>query len=461
MAPTRVTDRFAAARGRRRRRALRGLRPLPVPRVGAQEPGPLAVRRARPAPPGRARPAPSAGRCAPSASSIPAPHRRSHVRRALPAGASTARSRTRPADGRFSRSTCSTSTAPTWVAWDEAVEHDIAIAELELLPLRRRRTEVPVDLPGGGDVEELAPVAGDARRPGGADPAGRRRSGARRDVVGRRARAPSSRSPSPSRTSPTGARPRPPRDEVMRRSLVAVHTMLAVDDGTFVSLLDPPPVAAEAVAGCAQRRHLPGAHRTARMTSCCRLRSSSTTSRRSPRRAPVTCSTPPRSTRSSRLRVLTLTDEEKAEATRHRRPGSGDRRPLRRPCRRRSWARLHGAIRSIAPCRRAGSRRADAVVGPGRRPLVDPWTETGRRSPASTSPRARRSSSALATGGPTPTTCSWPGWRPPSPACSATPRANCTSPSRSTTTRPTRSWRGRAATCSSVPTRSSVVEADG
>jgi hypothetical protein len=29
-----------------------------------------------------------------------------------------------------------------------------------------------------------------------------------------------------------------------------VHTLLAVDDGTFVSLLDPPEAAAAAVAGC-------------------------------------------------------------------------------------------------------------------------------------------------------------------------------------------------------------------
>jgi hypothetical protein len=36
----------------------------------------------------------------------------------------------------------------------------------------------------------------------------------------------------------------------MRRSLVAVHTLLAIDDGRFVSLLDPPCGAAEAARGC-------------------------------------------------------------------------------------------------------------------------------------------------------------------------------------------------------------------
>ena len=33
--------------------------------------------------------------------------------------------------------------------------------------------------------------------------------------------------------------PDAPRDVAMRHSLVAVHTLLAVDDGDFVSLLDP------------------------------------------------------------------------------------------------------------------------------------------------------------------------------------------------------------------------------
>ena len=40
------------------------------------------------------------------------------------------------------------------------------------------------------------------------------------------------------------------RDDAMGHSLIAVHTMLAVDDGTFVSLLDPPDDAAAAAATC-------------------------------------------------------------------------------------------------------------------------------------------------------------------------------------------------------------------
>jgi hypothetical protein len=40
------------------------------------------------------------------------------------------------------------------------------------------------------------------------------------------------------------------RDDVMAQSLIAVHTMLAVDDGCFVSLLDPPDLAAWVAAAC-------------------------------------------------------------------------------------------------------------------------------------------------------------------------------------------------------------------
>ena len=45
------------------------------------------------------------------------------------------------------------------------------------------------------------------------------------------------------------------------------------------------------------------------------------------------------------LRVLTLTEEEKAAGAGHRSAGGGDHRPLRRRCRRSSWQRLHGVLR--------------------------------------------------------------------------------------------------------------------
>ena len=164
-----------------------------------------------------------------------------------------------------SRSRCSTSTACRWVAWDEAVEHEIDVAELAAPAVDARR-EVPVDLPARRDVEELRAAAGDARRAGPSATGSPSRAVCTSRRRGPTGPARSSRSPSSSRTSPTGARPAPPRDDVMRRSLVAVHTLLAVDDGAFVSLLDPPAAAAEAAAGLPQRRHVPRARRSRRAT---------------------------------------------------------------------------------------------------------------------------------------------------------------------------------------------------
>ena len=329
---------------------------------------------------------------------------------ALPAGpaphASRQRSPRRLRPGRRrSTSTArrgSRGTRPSSTSW--------TIAELDLLPTADARREVPVHLPAGATSRSSAPTAGELVGRAVRTRAGGRRSWcASRRTLGRRpGRLPVS--PSASRTSPTGAiAGATTRDDVAARdSLVAVHTLLAVDDGTFVSLLEPPDAAAAGRRRVPQRRHVPRARRSAAATSCCRLRSSSTTSRRSPRRAPATSSTPPRSTRSSRLRVLTLTDEEKAEARGHRRPGRRDRRPLRRPP-----AGGVGATARRGPLDHAGrrdapsrSRRRGGTPTPRRRSTRGP---SHGRSPASRSPPARRSCSDPVIGGPTPTTSSSPG----------------------------------------------------
>ena len=95
-------DRFAAGTPGGRRRAVRGVRAVPVPRLGSQEPDPLAVRRARPAPLGRGQRwralldahggggRPGHGRLPDRAHPLPpgaAPHRRR--RRARPAASSS------------------------------------------------------------------------------------------------------------------------------------------------------------------------------------------------------------------------------------------------------------------------------------------------------------------------------------------------------------------------------------
>ncbi len=55
-------------------------------------------------------------------------------------------------------------------------------------------------------------------------------------------------------TSPAGAAR---RDEALRRSLLGCHTLLAILNGSFVSLIDPPPGAVEASAGCTNLKTWP------------------------------------------------------------------------------------------------------------------------------------------------------------------------------------------------------------
>jgi hypothetical protein len=51
--------------------------------------------------------------------------------------------------------------------------------------------------------------------------------------------------------------PAGPRDVALRRSLIATHLVLAIDDGRFLSQLDPPSWAAPAVADCVNRHVFP------------------------------------------------------------------------------------------------------------------------------------------------------------------------------------------------------------
>ncbi len=137
------------------------------------------------------------------------------------------------------------------------------------------------------------------------------------------------------------------RDEVVRHSLVAVHTLLAVEDGTFVSLLDPPDDAAAAVAGCTNEGTFPvlvGDDDTLVLSSPIILYDH-------PEVAPESPGDLYDATEIDEilaLRILTLTDEEKAEAraTDARAAAIIDRCDNMLP---ESWERLHGAMRALEP----------------------------------------------------------------------------------------------------------------
>jgi hypothetical protein len=140
----------------------------------------------------------------------------------------------------------------SWLAWDEAVERELAFGPVELACADGQAT-FPVELPGGCDVEEIADEDG--------APAGRlvRRRWPLQGVV-RLSWAPAG----PNAllrlrvvVENTDPGPVADRDDALRRSFIGAHQLLAVDGGEFVSTIDPPPDAAQAAAGCESTRGWP------------------------------------------------------------------------------------------------------------------------------------------------------------------------------------------------------------
>ncbi len=129
-----------------------------------------------------------------------------------------------------------------WASWDEAVEHVVDISGFDLTVPGAR--EVPITLEAGREVEALGTAGRVVRE---------------RCAVNGVVRVESEYSAGPypftrlrvsvenhTDWAETDVR----RDEAMRHSLIAVHTLLHSDDARFVSLLEPPEFAADAVATC-------------------------------------------------------------------------------------------------------------------------------------------------------------------------------------------------------------------
>jgi hypothetical protein len=134
------------------------------------------------------------------------------------------------------------------------------------------------------------------------------------------------------------------RESVMDRSLVAVHTMLAVDKGRFVSLLDPPAGARDAVGSCENDGAFP-----VLVGDDDIMLSSPIILYDHPEVAPESPGDLYDGTEIDEilaLRVLTLTDEERCEArgTDPRAAAIIDRVDSFAP---EIWDRLHGAVRSL------------------------------------------------------------------------------------------------------------------
>ncbi len=162
---------------------------------------------------------------------------------------------------------------------------------------------------------------------------------------------------------PAGVR----RDAILDRSFVAVHVMLAVEGGAFVSLLDPPGTAREAAAGCRNEGCFPvlvGSADDVVLASPIILYDHPEVAAESP--GDLYDAT--EIDEILALRVLTMTDEEKSEArgTDARAAAIVDRCDEMPP---EVWERLHGVVRppsSPATDVPWWDPAVDASVDPGR-----------------------------------------------------------------------------------------------
>ncbi|RSM54858.1 hypothetical protein DMB66_37030 [Actinoplanes sp. ATCC 53533] len=128
------------------------------------------------------------------------------------------------------------------LSWDEAVEHEITWASLPL----RGAAEFPVEVPGAEDVEPLQTAGRIVRR---------------RWALTARLRTRVEQDDGFLRLTVAVANDHPAevaeRDDAVRRSLIGAHLVVEAHDAAFVSLLEPPPAAAAAAGRCRQHRCWP------------------------------------------------------------------------------------------------------------------------------------------------------------------------------------------------------------
>ncbi|WP_312030188.1 hypothetical protein [Actinomycetospora sp. TBRC 11914] len=142
------------------------------------------------------------------------------------------------------------------VAWEEGLPREVD-AEIGLDELRAGPVTVPVDVPGGLEEEPIR------------DAAGARRGTRVRETASLRGRLVVGLAPVPGpygaarlrvdvvNDAEAGGGEHGGRDRVLDRSLIAAHTVLALDRGAFVSATDPPEWAAPAVRECVNEHSWP------------------------------------------------------------------------------------------------------------------------------------------------------------------------------------------------------------
>ena len=260
-----------------------------------------------------------------------------------------------------------------WVPWDEAVEQEIDLPPVALLPLADARHEERVVVRGGEECEELRSVDGVVRG----------RLVRRRVPIDAVVRVAAEWADGPgafvkvgvtvenASDSPIGDLR---REVALERALIAVHVLLGVDDGRFVSSLDPDEGAAQAVAGCTNEGTFPvliGDDDRVMLAAPIILYDH-------PEIAPESEGDLCDATEIDEilaLRILTLTDEEKAEArsTDPRAAAIVDRVDDMTP---EALARLHGTLRELRPVAPVDAPVSVPWWEPAVDAAVDPWNDT-------------------------------------------------------------------------------------
>lgn len=207
-----------------------------------------------------------------------------------------------------------------WLSWDEAVEREVTLGPFAVAGLHGQETVLPVEVPDGEDTEELRdasgrlagrlvrrrrPLQGEVRL--AASPAGGQLVRLRVGVANRAAKTASAPAASPADGWT--------RQDAIAESFIGTHLLLSLQDGDFVSLLEPPPSAQAAAATCAQHRCWPVLAGPEGQSDV--LLASPIILYDHPAVAPESSVALYDSTEIDEiltLRVLTLTEEEKAEA---------------------------------------------------------------------------------------------------------------------------------------------------
>jgi len=146
-------------------------------------------------------------------------------------------------DGRFLPTDELTTPAGSWLTWDEAIECEIDVAPMELCGPQRSWT-LPLEVPAGVEFENLT---------------GGRLVRTRREIRGL-VTVDATRADGLDRVTLTIANTGPPaadKGEAIAGSMIGTHVIAEIAGGRFISLIEPPPPAVAAVSLCSQHRCFP------------------------------------------------------------------------------------------------------------------------------------------------------------------------------------------------------------